>query len=341
MKRIFVVVVVFCLIGCAQTPDVSVKYHPPQTSVDVTVTRTIGCDFRDFPVIASSVTATSMHSANTKVTHEVALSGLHSSMSDSDIKFDFYDDGRLKGVNATSTGQGEQIIKSVISLIPFISGFEKGAESPFATECAFIKTHGDGKPLTLTFNETITDLKPVRTQKIPVNLKSKYYFQNVGKAMGFMCLNVAAVAPATAPVSVNSDKGKNEKLKLTQPSLTTLEVKKGTDENCKTLGDKIWSGQLLVAQNGAPYDVPLPRATSFGSQTFAITLDGSGAVTHLQYAKNTGANQLVASGQSVLGAFQAQSNADKATATKAQADLIYHQQRLVECETDPKNCIAP
>jgi hypothetical protein len=49
--------------------------------------------------------------------------GTFASFADSDANFTFSDDGRLKSINQTTTGQGETIIKSLVSLGTTVAGF--------------------------------------------------------------------------------------------------------------------------------------------------------------------------------------------------------------------------
>jgi hypothetical protein len=50
------------------------------------------------------------------------IEGTFGSFADSDANFQFYDDGRLKSINQSTTGQGETIIKSVVSLGTTVAG---------------------------------------------------------------------------------------------------------------------------------------------------------------------------------------------------------------------------
>lgn len=130
------------LSACASLPDATVRYYLPQTKLSVRVVRTVSCDASNQLVLANAVTPTVVHVADRNQLEHVALRGLKGTFSDSDVKFGFYDDGRLKDFNASSTGQGEAILKTVISIAPVFFALDGGNAHP--SECADIKKKAAG-----------------------------------------------------------------------------------------------------------------------------------------------------------------------------------------------------
>lgn len=137
-------------LGCAHIPDTKVGYYLAQSNVKFKVIRTVACDAGNNPIVASATTPTVTHSADTNNYFLVDLPGLKGALSDTDVKFDFYEDGRLKNVNATNTGQGESVLKTIVSIATAAFGLDGGTPT-YPMECAWIKEVGGGKPLTLTY----------------------------------------------------------------------------------------------------------------------------------------------------------------------------------------------
>ena len=146
-----------------------------------------------------------------------------------------------------------------------------------------------------------------------------------------------SVQPGATVVSNNTDgHGDNVLLHLQQPGIVGITAV-GEGNDCDS-GNDFWAGKVLVAQIGTPYSVPIPKAAIFGKQEFAITIEESGVVSKIQYAKDTGAAQGLAVAGSLLDEFEKDSASEKANAIKAEADLIAAQQRLIRCQTNPANC---
>lgn len=333
MKNCLVIVFILTVVACSSTPNVEVHYYPARGSTAFKLTRTISCDANDNPIIANHVAATVTHSADLRAPlHQLNISLLDGAMSNSDIRFEFYSDGRLKGVNATTTGQGDTTIKSAISL----AAAARGIVSRTA-ECAFIKLAGKGKPLTLTFSKTIDDPQMGDVVKIPPQLSSQYYYSKLSTVLGTSCAVFAKTSTAKKPV-VASVGTKDVSLKLKQPGRVKVAIRVTDNASCSITAPPIWDGDLVLAQFGVEYEVPIPRAAVFGKQVFAATLDESGALTLLQYAKDSSASQTLNVGKGLADSFSGDTTADKTAAIKVEADLIAQQQRLVKCLADPTNC---
>jgi hypothetical protein len=93
-----------------------------------------------------------------------------------------------------------------------------------------------------------------------------------------------------------------------------------------------------VAQLGKDYQLPVPRAAAFGKQTFGAAFAESGALTSVQYVSNSGAAGALGSANSLATIAQGETTSAKVAEVKAEADLIAQQQRLLQCQADPKSC---
>jgi len=111
----------------------------------VTITQTVACNqSQDGFVVVTTPSITSTYSANySKGPYRIKIrdfEGGFSGFADSDASFAFFDDGRLKSVNQSTTGQGEAVIKSAVTLATTISaaaaGFDASVSIPtLKAEC--------------------------------------------------------------------------------------------------------------------------------------------------------------------------------------------------------------
>jgi len=322
------------MVGCASLPDVDARYYLPKSELRVKVIRTVACDKQDHLIIATAVTPVVKHSADTSSLKTVSLKKLRGALTDSDVKLEFYDDGRLKGFNATSTGQGEAILKSAISVAAAIFGAAIPKTSP--PECTFIKTVGDDKPLSLTFEGPI-DLSAAKfgsMQPIDADEGSKFYATQLHGAIGSVCANLSKASAPAKPATYGGNSG-GVLLALREPGSADLQVFAGDGGKCR---DRVYAGPVPIAQFGQDYELPIAKPPVFGKQGFAASFSEAGALQSLQYVTNAGAGQALAVIGAGLDSTEGPSTADKAAEVQAEADLIAQQQRLVACRADPANC---
>jgi hypothetical protein len=324
---------------------VTVNYYLAQSKVAFKVTRTVGCDAKNNIIVANAAAPEVTHAADKSAPESLGLSPLNGTLSDTDVKFEFYDDGRLKSVNATGTGQGETILKTVITIAAAVAAFD-GGTTQFPEECTFIKEAGAGKPLTLTYEGEVKVTKPTADTKeksgaiswieIPPDAASGVYAAKLTKAIGRVYAGIEGSESSSAPVSVGKEKGAVQ-VAARQPGVVKFKVTAGcNDGSCPSAA--LWNDSLPVGQLGTRYVLPIPVAPAFGKQVLAAAFAESGALTSVQYTSNTGTGQALNVANAGLTAVQGETTAQKAADVKAEADLILQQQRLVQCVADPKNC---
>ena len=327
-------VLVVGAVGCAHTPDVTMKYYLSASKVTFKVTRTLACDAVNGKIVstADAVPTIQAYADRSKPAAEVRIAPLQGWFANSDIKFEFYDDGRLKGINATSTGQGETILKTAIAIatMPRILG-----SSPKANECAEVLRVGKQSPISLVYVGDV-DVESAAVQSIQPDTLSRAYLQLLPpNIVAPICAVVKEVDPAAIPASYTAREG-DVLVPMRQPGLVRIRVAASFDPACDG-GDPIWDGKVLAGQRGTPYSLPIPRAAMFGKQTFVLAVDPSGAATQIQYATETGVGQALNVLSTGLTELQNE-DSKRAAAARAEADLIAAQQRLVRCRADPKSC---
>lgn len=326
---------VMSLSGCGTIPDAQVSYYLAKTQVTVKVTRSVLCDAKNLPLVANTATPSVVHSADFTNRKSTSLAGLNGKFSDSDIKFEFYEDGRLKTINATQTGQGEAILKAATTLASALTAFAAGTAIPaFPDECAFVKEIGGGKPLTLTY-EGVVDPSKSDPQNIPPDGASAVYADRLKRSISGICVVVKGIEVPVQPVQYKANDG-DVLIAARQPALLKIEV--GTPTPGNGCSAALWQGRVPVAQLGTEYTLPVPRAAAFGKQTFGAAFAESGALTSVQYVSNSGAAGVLGAANSLATIAQGETTSAKVAEVKAEADLIAQQQRLLQCKADPKSC---
>ena len=339
IKHTMIVSIVLFLGGCASTPDVMYSYYPSCSKSNVTVTQTLDCNNdKSALIVVNSTTVSTLSSADySKGPYTVGIKKLDGFFADSDITFAFFDDGRLKSVNATTTGQGETVLKSAVTLaaalVPLGAG-EVRAEKPTAL-CAAINGWGGGKPVTLIYTKNI--------DYGTVNFGQSRLLDPAPDSAGlYMALNktqpellpkpmVIVDTPLSVKGGASSSSSAGASVSLTLQETATAKV------TVKVLGQNIWSGDITIPGKNN-YSLPIPEAALFGKQNFSLTLSEAGAITQIEYGKTTGAAAPLNVATSAATSAKPGSTADRVGEIQAQADLIVQQQRLARCKTDPAQC---
>lgn len=326
---------VAALVGCTKIPDVSTQYYLTKSSLRLDVSRALSCDSGNQIDITDAVSPVIVNSADLNSRREFDLKKLKATFSDPSVTINFYDDGRLKSINATQTGTAKQIIESSLSLVSAI-GLPAGAVENEA--CLYIKQHGNPKTGILTLQYTGSMKVPGGGQQ---NLKpvgaSKVYHNHLKEVLGIDIGDVHAhiersdLAPLSSPVNTGPD-DKSDTLWARQ--LTKVRIRIHTAGK----GEKIWSGSVLMALPGNEYKIPIPRRPTFGKQEFQVAFSDSGSLTSLKYASESGTADAISVTGTVVDDLQGPSAAEQAKALQAEADLIKQRERLAACRAKPSEC---
>jgi len=320
------------LVGaCSAVPNVTVSYYLPKAETTVTVTQSVDCDAKKQHLffVYSVVSATAYASDLRRKPIPFRLKDLDGTFSDSSATFNFTDDGRLKSVNASTTGETEAIVKSAITMVSAIGAV--AAEAVPSPPCAVVAAWGGGKPISLVYARTLTYGPGFVGGDFPIGPApgNQDLYRELKDSLPVITLHVEApsriVHAADWARSIEAIP-----LTLNETARVALDVKAGDRS--------IWTGTTTVPDEEKTYDLPIPRAALFGKQTFSLTLSDAGAVTSIGYSKDVGiAGAMNAVGAAAVAAKPG-SAADEAAQLKAQADLIAQQQRLVRCKAKPSAC---
>jgi len=318
-------------VGCAHMPDATVRYYLAKSNVSFKVLRSLACDPAGGIVVLDTVSSTVSHEADTSKAIEVRLDKLSGAFTDSDIKFEFYEDRRLKSINATTTGQGEEILKTAISIAAAAAGIRTKSIAALS-DCDYISEFGgDSDTLTLTYEGGV-DLEKVGLHCFSPDKTSLAHAIRFQPRVGDICAVVTGTEQLPPPVAKGSQ-GNDVLLTARQPALVKIRVLGGP------MGNQVLSeGPVAVARSGiGDYDLPIPSAAVFGKRVFAATFDPSGTLTMVQYAGSAGTGQALNVVNSALTEIRSAAE-KKAAALNAEASLIAAQQRLAKCRADPASC---
>lgn len=320
--------------GCASMPPLDFSYFPARGVAQVAVTQTFDCstDKKRLVVVTTSPTVTAQYSADrTQSAIPLQLSKVRGDLTDTEFTIGYYEDGRLKSINLSSTGQGEAVLKSVISTvgaaIPLVGGSDAGGEQ--LPECTEIENWGKGKPVAISF-----------AASVPLTKEGSGTTSNM------------LVSPDGAPLFAKLNRAAPQvKLTLLGQPFQPARLTGATRDYVPLRLQMVDRGNVVVSIDGTPifdgdvavplkdfYSLPLPKAALFGKNALAVSVDGSGAVTSIQYSKTTGDSGAWNALSAALAEAAPDSTATKASAVKAEADLIAQAQRLARCKAQPSNC---
>jgi hypothetical protein len=323
--------------GCSSLPDVTVSYFPAKATTTLAVTQSIDCDAqKQHLFFVYSVVPTTVYSSDlSQAPHTLHIRDLDGTFSDVATTFNLTDDGRLKSINASTTGEAEAIVKAAASLVTTLGAL--AAAAPAASPpCDVVTAWGGGKPVSLTYTQVL----------------------NYGNAFSGGTYSLAP-APGNEDlyrqlkdhlpsIALYADPPKIVPRAASGPSATTGDVLLALNDTASTAltvkvhdaidGDvAIWNGVATIPE-GSIYYLPIPKSALFGKQVFTLSLSDAGAITSVGYEKDNGAAGVLNSVNSAAGAEKPTTAADEAAQLKAQADIIAQQARLVRCNAQPSAC---
>lgn len=306
-RNVVLVNVLIILSGCSSIPDVTARYYQTQTQYTIKATRTVSCDDNNTVHSILTVSPTAEYFADLNSQKEIKLSNLNGVFTDSDIEFQLYDDGRLKSINGTQTGQGDKIIKAAATVAATLGAFS--TNEPHLQpqgKCAFIKKIGGGKPITLAY-EKIVDFMSPTNEEIEPDATSLPNARRLSVQVPPLCVRTRRMGgTAKPPVGYLERKG-DVVITARQPAIydVIIGLKKG--ESCD---EELWHGKATVSQMGLEYQLPIPKAVLFGTQTLEATFADSGALQKLQYGNNSGSSEALGAANTVIIVAQGESKSE-------------------------------
>lgn len=356
-KLLLLSVGVLSLSACASTPDVDLKYYPTVSTIEASVKQWVTCNASDTAVFSSALaTYTVTHVADNSLTpaqsaaFSINPSKMDSTFNNSDFTITYYEDGRLKGINASNVGQGQEVIQSASSLIgaafglPFAINAKGGmpiegaAEGPYKAVCEVINGADKTKRhavLELNYNGSILpELNKSAAKKLDADGRSSAIIQRLQReGLDIGNVEVVAEVASTVPQLVKSLDAEHQAnfITLRQASHAKLSSRLTFNDGSLSTPSK---QVFFVLDNAGTYKVPMPKTAAFGTSTFELELSEAGAITKIKYGNTGSSNAALGTLNSLAGAFDSESES-----AKDQADRIAQEQRLLRCQADPANCV--
>ncbi len=288
------------------------------------------------------------------------------------------DDGRLQSFGTEGTSQISEGLKTAVDLVSlgFGADFLRWKSNNFLNEepsdaqkmAAQKRLKNDYKQRIKSACDDVERLggdkkilSVVRTAKIefeaaeddagnyvpgPVNLEvtensiGESNFEGVVDIFGelMQSYSVEPLGEGQIPYKSNAKKGKHNRITLVEPERAIIKVVVERLAKPNDWVQDIFTTNIFIPQFGETYEVEVPKVPTFGSVATTFKVAENGKLTNLKYTSDPGA----AGAQGAIGTIQGLKKEDEATdpiaAAKAQSDLIYQQQRLIRCQTDPADC---
>lgn len=342
-RRPSLILLVLALSGCASIPNVTYKYYPIKWNTTVTVIQTVGCNAAKTKLIAlyAPLVTTSYSSNFEEQPFEFRVKELDRFFADVEMAMNFTDDGRLKSINQSSTGQGETIVKSAVALITSVEGMHLGPlgmvlpvekPGPSPSQCNDIEKWGGGKPVTLVYKASVTKSNRGQQIRLKAAPESEGLYDELEDALPILTIDVGNEDNKTliesGAIYANDQAADVVLLRLQKSGPISLSIR-------SSIPDKEIGNARITVPTEHIYSLPIPKAALFGKQSFALALSESGTVTSVSYGKTTGAVGALNAAGAVATMETA---ATKAATLRGENDFIAQQERRVLCITKPEQC---
>jgi hypothetical protein len=317
--------------SCAHLPNAQLGYYLTETSVKISAISTMACSSDDELYVATTITPSTSNSipGDGSGHVEIDLSQLSGPFSDANAKLERYEDGRLKSWNSSTTGRGEEVIKSTMNIVALGTGGTIKLAGVSLSPCDLIRNRGKDETLTLSYSALLNLALP--SQTLSPDPQSELYAKALGNALPSIIVKKKRLAKPKPPVSYVKKSDNEPVLQAMQPGLLYLDVDDSKNHH-------LWSGVVQVAQLGTPYEISIPTPALFGKLTLSASFAESGALSSIEYLDTNGANQLANSLTNIAKASSGETTADKVAEARNEADLILQQQRVVLCKASPTTC---
>jgi hypothetical protein len=333
MKKAAVLIsATFFVSACSVMPDVTYRYYPPKAQTTISVTQTLDCSSGNIVIVNAVNSSTVYSSDRTQRPREIRIATIDGPLADSTVGIKLTDDGRLKTINAETTGQAEAVLKSAVSLGAALAPLALAEISP----CDILKsaTNG-GKSATIKYSKLIDFGSNFAggPYKLTVARESEDIYRRLsGKIPGMhFTVNTKQKSVLDAPANYDGDMTGMIPIELNHVANVHVAVIQ-TDSKAK-----IWDGDVNVPINSI-YTLPIPKSALFGNQKFSLTLSDAGVIQEVSYSKATGAagpaNVIAAAAK----AATPKTAADLAAELKGEADVIAQSTRLARCRAKPSAC---
>jgi hypothetical protein len=351
MYRVICISSIIILTGCGSLPDLEVGYYLPKSQITSTINQSVAClDLRqkitDDSIwrhhVEQSVSFETSYTANVNEQRFVDLGDIDSWHSKSSFEINYFEDGRISGINSKSAGQIDKVIEKFGTLAATFTGFKSRQEAAPLHPCDIVVNHNlasiNPKTNIVTLSITLkgsTDFTSTDNQLkfYPINVNPSDYdiLKDVfGTALGKF--TEQPLQPQNR-VKVASPTDISQQIIVMEPKLfdvkVTIKDSEGNDSLVrKALGKAPHLGNEL--------SIPIQSAPFFGNNDLEVTFHPNGGIKKLGYLSDASASSGFDSLNNLLNVKE--SNKERLDRRKAEADLIVQNERLANCKLLPKSC---
>lgn len=335
------------LVGCANTPDVQVRYFQPKAIAAISLVQTAGCQKytengadKYVPYMLAEATMTTTYLSDRTSSEYIDMSKLDGALSNTTTAVNLRPDGRLMGISTESVGQGQEIIEGVLTVV---DAAVAGGDDPGVVKvCKTLLSFKDGVfQLTRRASVDFSDARYVVGKNIDLPLSpgssSSDLLTDLTPILGEpqITINLTAVPPSTSSGSIKESvggiiwKGSKEALRLRQPIPQVITLK---------INPEIGQGHtekftIMDPTKGADVFVPLPRPPVFGTNSMVLQLSESGSITQLQYGSQSGARASLNAANSIVDSLNGPSRTELLQELTTENNILAQQRRRMVCLT--------
>lgn len=337
--------------GCAAIPDLTLSYRPVAWTISASIVHTITCtaDGQRFWVQRSAAFAPVYSAGPPDDRFQIKLKELDRFYADAELSVGFTDDGRLKSINQSVTGQGEAVAKAFFTAVTTLSVAQAGGETNE------LLAQKDGKTAPPAQAEAVCKVVRAWSTQDPKQRPSVALVQTASLAEpGLAAAKLLPEQEALAQELAAVGQAFGAQIKLTESDSALQPVPKPrSDVASDEVGLRLQQIGAVIASASDPkgamgsaklpvplkdsFVLPIPKAALFGKQSFSLSLAESGRIAQIGYGRTSGAAAALGAVNALAGAGTAKDTAE-AAALKAAADLIAQQQRLNKCLESPADC---
>ena len=357
---------VFFLAGCAVTPNAVVRYKPTEWIMGLSATYTLSCKNTDFWFTSSAFVVPSYFAGkNHEKDFVIRFRDFNSPVSDADMSVSLTEDGRLKSLNSSSTGQGEALVATAVKafgavaaagavppqqLKPFVVSSGTQNSSKPSEICDVVKRFGRSD-VSADFHQLSIILTGYSNSEVlKGNLQPtpghKKIVDELDKFINLKTSFEATIGKINLqPISYEDELRVGGYVEINVHQVRALDVRIRSESR----GDSriLDAGLSFDEQVSVPIKVTgpdtllklrVPQPPFFGKQSFSVDFAESGRVTRIGYGQTTGAVGSLGATTTAVSADSAIENA-KTNALRAAADQIAQQERLARCVMNPVGCV--
>lgn len=370
----------FLFTGCASIPDSTLKYYLPKADVQLGAVMTMACvkDAEHFqlkyivsPRISSEI------SADYDADQTIDLHDFNNTFGSNNIEVSWYEDGRLKGINSTSTGGGSQVLEAALELIePIVTPqnfSNKDTENTADEICnemtankvpviSFQYQH----PQRLTSDTIAKNFILIKTSASEENKEdtstseeNKKSCKNDGCEIDLALSKESAalrkkygLGSKRVPDSFNAfffAQSYNLSDRVASPSngagipivlrdSLSLYLSIIPEEPVKSGILQQYKTSQVIPGKGSTSTVYIPNTPLFGTNQLSLTLAPNGNISSIKYGVTSGAAQALGSLNSLVTALSGPTDAELAAQYKVQGDVIENHRRLLCLEGVTEAC---